>query len=86
MCNFMLLKNDFLSFCGLLLFGNMLALEIICSFCFDKWEKCTTFANVKVCENWLHSLQNAKNKFYVSLVGTIFANVNETQVCVPVED
>ena len=37
--------------------------EIILSLCFDKWKKCTTFAQVKVGEHWQHSLQNAKKSF-----------------------
>ena len=36
-------------FC-LVMFGNVAALEIILSLCFDRWKKCTTFANVKVCK------------------------------------
>ena len=34
----------------LFLLANVAALEIILSLCFDKWKKCTTFANVKVCK------------------------------------
>ena len=35
----------------LFLFCNVAAFEIILSLCFDKWKKCTTFANVKSLQN-----------------------------------
>ena len=40
----------FVNSCVLFLLGDVAALEIILSLCFDKWKKCTTFANVKVCK------------------------------------
>lgn len=58
---------------------SMRLFEIILSLCFDKWKKCTTFANAKVAKIGCARCKTL-NKFCVSLVGTIFAPQN-TGVC-----
>ena len=49
--NIVLCGRIFVNSCVLFLLANVAALEIILSLCFDKWKKCTTFANVKSLQN-----------------------------------